>query len=374
MAAPTPRLRAALLALAGLTACVAVPDPDLTVRAGADAAIAAMDAAAFAPDAGSSPDDAAPLGGRPGEPADLGGGAPGPDLDLISEHPRDAGADGEPRLAEQTEFGPAARVVTLEMPANAPEAEALGCRVVGRERGSALYGAFHFSGRALTSYVTPDAGGIIELVVLARMPDWQAGVPASALGSIGLTLEEGARGADVEHFSVRSGSTGADFEPFDVAADGTFVTAPEYVSVMLPLLYGGQTIFTMQNATLRGRLRVDGPGFALKQARLEGYYTRDGVAESIRYMDAICSGSAPEDWCGEFRFIVPQGACTPFGDPGECDPFIEALSLVVGGFDAHLEPGMQPQACDAGTNDACNAVGVCLALEMAPVVVTGRVP
>lgn len=373
MSAPTPRLRAALLALAGLTACVAVPDPDLEVRGAADVAAA--------------PQDAAPLGGQTGDLAGLGGRpvAP-PDLDMIPDRPRDAGAggtpgapadageDGEPRLAEQTEFGPAARVVALEMPANAPEAEALGCRVVGRERGSALHGAFHFSGRALTSYVTPDANGDIEMTLLARMPEWQAGARVSELGTVGLTLEEGARGADVEHFSVRSGATAVDFEPFPVAVDGTFETAPEYVSVLLPLLYGGQTVFTMENATLRGQLAVDGPGFAVKQARLEGYYTRDGVAESIRYMDAICSGSTPEDWCGEFRFIVPQGACMPFGDPGECDPFIDALSVVVGGFDAHVRPGEAPRACNSVAGEDCNAVGVCLALEMTGVVVTGRVP
>lgn len=373
MTAPSPRPRAALLVLAGLTACVAVPDPDLSVRSGADVGVSPQDAASLS----GEPGDLAGLGGRPVNP---------PDMDLVSGRPRDAGAGGtpvvtpdaaetgEPRLAEQTEFGPAARVVALEMPADPEAAEALGCRVAGVERGSILYGAFHFSGRDLTSYVTARANGDIEMVLLARMPDWQAGVRVGELGSAGLGLDEGARGADTEHFSVRSVPASADFDPFPVAADGTFETAPDFVSVRLPLLYGGRTVFTMQEATLRGRLAVDGPGFAMRQARLEGYYTRDGVAESIRDMDATCSGSAPEDWCDDFRLIVPPGACRPFGDAAACDLVIDALAIFVGGFDARVGPNMAPEACDSRIDQDCNAVAVCLALEMTGVVVTGRTP
>jgi hypothetical protein len=373
MTASFSRHRAALLVLAGLTACVAVPDPDLTVRGSTDAA--------------SSPRDGAPLGGQAGDLAELGG-RPGADLDPIPDPPRDAGAvegdtrtvapdadeHGGPRLAEQNEFGPAARVVALEMPANATEADALGCRVAGRERGSILYGAFHFAMRELTSYVTPDEDGVIEMTLLARMPDWQAGVRVRELGTVGLGLDEGARGADLEHFSVRGGSTSAAFDPFPVAADGTFETAPETISVQLPLLYGGQTVFEMQNATLRGALRVDGPGFAVQDARLEGYYTRDGVAGSIRDMDATCRSSTPEAWCSDFRLIVPPGGCQPFGDPGTCDLLIDALALFVGGFDARVEPGVVPDACDSRNSPDCNAVAVCLSLEMTGVVITGRAP
>jgi hypothetical protein len=369
------RARAVFLALAGMTACVDVPEPDLTVRATSDAAAVSA--------------DAAPIGGRTGDLAGLGGAAPGgepapgADLDPAPGPPHDAGTGGtpgappdagdpgDPRLAAQNNLGAAARVVAQEMPANVQEARALGCRVASREEGSILYGAFHFANRSLSSYVTPDADGNIEMILLARMPDWPAGERVRDLGTASLGLEEGARGGSPDHFTVLRGPTAADFEPFAVAADGTFETDPDFVSVRLPLLYGGQTIFTMQNATLRGRLVVDGPGFGVQQAFLEGYYTRDGVAESIRYMDAICSGSTPENWCGDFRLIVPRGACTPFTDPGACDFVVDALSLVVGGFDALVGPGVAPQSC---SGNSCNAVGVCLALELEGVVLSDGSP
>lgn len=374
-----------LLAALCLGACVAVPERDFTLADGGAGGGTGGQAA----------------GGSVALDRDTGtGGSLGDRRDLPSEHPRDLGPGGQggeggvpgdagrprptdavifapdaggggPRLEPQNAFGPAARVTFLDMPRSRADAAAAGCRIAAHERGSILFGAFNFSGRPLASYVEPDANGHIEVVELARIRDWPASARVSALGEIGFDLFQGRETRDPDTYLIERGGFESRFDAVSVGPDGEFETGAGYTTFILPLVLGGQTIFTMERATVRGRLEVDGPGFAVRDGFVEGYYTRNGLAETIRYLDSICSMAGPPPSCDAFYLLVPHGACAAFGDARLCEDMIDVLASTVGGFDAQLVPGSDGVACDVGE---CNAVGVCLQVELGGVLISGESP
>ena len=365
-------LAAASAAALGLGACVEVPERDFTLAAGEGG----LDTG-HGPRADHSVSE--PL--RDSGPEVGGQDATGRDADLAAPDavfvPADAApvspdaSGGGQRLAPQNAFGPGARVTLLEMPRNAGDAAGVGCRIAAQERGSILYGAFNFSGRSLTSYVSPDANGHVEVVELGRILNWPAETPVSDLGEVDLLLLQGRETADPEAYLIETGGNLSRFMSVPIGPDGEFETTPTVASFLLPLLLGGQTAFTLERTTLRGRLTVDGPGFAVRDGLLEGYFTRNGVAEAIRYIDSLCSLPEAPTYCDAFYALVPHGACNAFGDQVLCDDMIDVLASAVGGFDARIEPG-PASAASACSGADCNAVGVCLEIELSGTTLAGE--
>lgn len=279
----------------------------------------------------------------------------------------DAGLDPVDRpLAGSGPWGPAARISTLDMPANADAARRAGCLLRGPAVGTKLYSILLLAGGGLGAQVRPGIGGRIELVLLMRARGWPAGVAASALDVVDLDVLAGVQD-DALGFHYRADAFADDpagparsvFAASGVT-DGWLDTDLIALTVPLSLLGSPQVPFRLENARLTGRIVADGAGFALTSGSIAGYFTLDQLVLLIQEVQRFCG----ED--------DPPGICALIGDQFEqpLDALVEVIVGFVDGLEVRLD-GPRVLDCDPALPDDCNAVGVCLRIEATPVIVEG---
>ncbi len=208
---------------------------------------------------------------------------------------------------------------------------------------SALVGLI--GGGGINDLVAPPDGGEIPLIILGRLLDWFGGVTANEASPSDLALFSGSQ----DPFAV-DGELGV-FR--DVDLRGQLLRTPvSTVLVPLPLVEDLVFQFQLDAADMRGDLSVDALGFALSDARLQGYVSRESLLGLIEGLQVACAEDRPPAICEQLGAIL--------GEPG--DPAENALPLILqfmGGFDAELTPA-GPRAC---AGDACDAVSLCLLFE-----------
>ncbi|MEZ4431046.1 MAG: hypothetical protein R3F65_01445 [bacterium] len=325
--------------------------PDMGLVADAGAADAAVEDAAVedaATDAGADAEaDAAP---------------PAPDAEVA-----DAALDPVDRpLAATGPWGPAARISTLDMPANADAARRVGCLLRGPAVGTKLYSILLLAGGGLGAQVRPGAGGRIELVLLMRARGWPAGRAAAGLDAVDLDVIAGVQG-EGSSFRYRADAFADDpsgparsvfAESF--VRDGWLDTDQISLTMPLSLLGSPQVPFTLEQARLTGRIVAAGPGFALESGAIAGYFTLDQLVMLIQEVQRFCGADDP------------PGICALIGDQFEqpLDALVDVIVGFVDGLEVRLD-GPRVLDCDPALPDDCNAVGVCLRIEATPVVVEG---
>ncbi len=99
---------------------------------------------------------------------------------------------------------------------------------------------------------------------------------------------------------------------------------------------------------------------------LGGYLTRDGILDLIRGLQVACASEDAPSLCDQAGAIIGG----PEDPPENALPI---LSQFIGGFDSKVE-GNTPSECDPGTPDDCNAVSVCLLVEMGGTPIAGIAP
>ena len=114
-----------------------------------------------------------------------------------------------------------------------------------------------------------------------------------------------------------------------------------------------------------GRLYAEGPGFGMRDGVMTGYLSKeDGVGLVQGILDDCMREDAP-DLCGSVLNLL--------GVPESEEELLEVVESFIGGFDAHLGP-TGPMACAPETEAPCDALSVCLVLDLEGVQLEGVAP
>lgn len=266
-------------------------------------------------------------------------------------------------LACSGAYCPSARLTGLTIPADAAAATAGGCRLAGSTNGTALGGLLALAGGAVdtNSFVQPDENGEISLVLINQLKGWDAGLTGNAAGELLANFYTGAQAAggafEIDPVSLQDDGTPYISFPGTTVTDGLLRTPTSTFTVNLPILDGVDLAVRLDQAKLEGDVSVDMTGFNLGAGVLGGYLTKDGVMELIQGLITACTSPMPPAALSSVCPIIGTDANAAFG----------FLSTFVT-FDTLVEEGAPAAGC-ANAAD-CNALSVCLLVEMSSVTVT----
>ena len=126
-------------------------------------------------------------------------------------------------------------------------------------------------------------------------------------------------------------------------------------------------VITVTGTRLYNELPVYGAKcIGVRNGVLGGYLTRDAILELIRGLQIACASEDAPSLCDQAGAILGGP-----DDPPE--NVLPILSQFIGGFDSKVTDGV-PGACDPAVPDDCNAVSVCLLIEMGGVEIQGIAP
>ena len=263
------------------------------------------------------------------------------------------------------DYCPSARLSALSLPGSPEEATASGCRLASAKNGTALGGLLALAGGAVdtNSFVQPDENGEIQLVLLNHLAGWAEGVSGNDAGALTANFYTGVQEAEND-FAIdpvsfdESGSPIIFFENTTVT-DGLYHTPASNFIVDLPI-EGLPLQLILSQTEVSGFVTTDDTGFNMTEGVLGGYLTKDSIFSLIEGINAACSGDEPPSLCDTVSTVLT-------GDP-EAD--LQTLLLVLGGFDSAVAADGTTSACSGDSPD-CNAVSVCILLEMSSAKVTG---
>lgn len=345
---------------------------------------------------GGTPTGGTPTGGTGGE--GTGGTIPPPpegcmdgDAVCAPAGPSQAVCDVDPcTWSAAGDWAPAARVSYINVPANPDCAAMVGCRLFGTANGTALAGLLPLlnpdgpqpqpgecGDSGLSAFVQPDETGDIQLKLLSRLFGADAGEVFGATGDIDLQLFTGDATATPSDWTIDPVSFAAGtmdplihFPGATVASNGLLHTPASRFSLTLPV-QGLPIALALEASQVAGYAGIgaEGTGFKLSDGLIGGYLTRESITALLSGLQLACDPSAPEppSFCGTLNGILPPGSCTP----EDCEDGIALISSFLGGFDAKVDGSGAPGECNPQLADDCNAIGVCLEVEMEGVNITG---
>jgi hypothetical protein len=264
----------------------------------------------------------------------------------------------------------------INIPANEAEARTVGCDLIGAKNGTALGGLVSLAGgTGLAEYVLPDDQGNIQLLLLGRLAGAEAGEAFGATGPIDFQLftgdQDGAGGFTIDPVSFVSGTMDPliHFPNTMIDAAGVITTEPSQFSLSLPLVDGLPLNITLNATNLPGfvGLGTGGVGFQMSDGTIQGYLTKAAIIDLIIGIQTVCGSASPPSLCDTVGGLI--------GAPGSCTqdacPALALIQGLIGNFEAKVGADGAPSACDPGTPDDCNAIGVCLQAEMEGVTIGG---
>jgi len=93
---------------------------------------------------------------------------------------------------------------------------------------------------------------------------------------------------------------------------------------------------------------------------LGGYLTKDAIVELIEGINTVCAGDMPPELCSTVSSFLS----------GDANQDLALLVPLIGGFDSAVAADGNVSACSGDSPD-CNAISVCILLEMSSVNITG---
>ena len=317
----------------------------------------------------------APVGGMTGGDTPVGGmiGGDTPMGGMTGGDTPEAGTPAEGRMGPgdtaalgcSGDYCPTARLSGLVIPADAGAATAGGCRLASARNGANL-GALTMIDPTLdtNSFVRPDDNGDIAIVLLNQLVGWTEGATGNAAGSLRSNFYTGVQSTDVD-FEIDPISLDDSGEPiifFDdtTVTDGLYQTPPSTFAVELPIA-GLPIRLVLSQAELTGFVSLDETGFNMTEGALGGYLTRDAIVELVTGLGAACMSDNPPSLCDTIgSFIASPEAALQF------------LLPLLGYFDSTVAGDGSVSACaDGMTNPDCNAISICILVEMSSANVTG---
>lgn len=292
----------------------------------------------------------------------------------------------------EANWSPAARVTFINVPHDKDCAAAAGCRLIGTQNGTALAGLLPLLNQdapppppdeecpdsGLSAFVQPDETGDIQLILLSRLLGVPAGQPFAATANADLQLFTGDPGASPTEWTIDSAS----FEPntenplihfagtsFD--AEGRIHTPSSRFSLNIPVA-GLAISLALEGSQVSGfaGIGTGNVGFKISNGLIGGYLTEDSIVSLIVGLQASCAAEDPPEFCSQLNSILPPGSCTP----ADCTTGISIITGILGKFEAKVDAAGTASACDPRTEGDCNAIGVCLQVEMQGTTITGISP
>lgn len=280
-------------------------------------------------------------------------------------------ADGRadtPALADAAvtgPWGPMSRVTRMGVPQDPADAVALGCEMIGHNNGSGLATFLAETDLDINELLTPDADGRAQLVLLAALEGWAAGETGNGAGRTDLNLVMGQQDADGNLY-IDPVSLGDNGEALDRFADartecGALDTDPADLVARLPIL--GDLNVAVTSAALSADLSLDASGFAMHNGRLQGYLTRETLADVLYFVLDMCANGSDEVLCEQVAGLPATEAMAGAMTPVFVSQYLNGFDAVVGA------DGTVSADCNPGVD--CNAVSVCLTVESAGQTVVG---
>jgi hypothetical protein len=289
----------------------------------------------------------------------------GTDVPAGTEMPDRVGPGNTDPVSCDGEYCPSARLSALSLPDSPDSAYAGGCRLASDKNGTALGGLLALAGGNVdtNSFVQPDADGNIQLVLLNHLAGWANGATGNDAGTIKSNFYTGAQDGDEFLIDpVSLDATGAPIIAFNetTVVDGLYMTSPSDFIVDIPLVEGLPLQLRLSQTEVSGFVSVDATGFNMTEGVLGGYLTREAILELLNGISQVCGGANPPSLCDTVGSVLT-------GNP-EAD--LGLLLSILGGFDSAVDANGGVSACDAASPD-CNAVSVCILLEMSSASILG---
>ena len=305
-----------------------------------------------------------PMGGTPAGGEMTGGAAPEGGQMVAEER---VGPGDTDALSCMGEYCPSARLNGLEIPGDATDATARGCRLAGTSNGSSLGGLLAIAGDVDTnSFVNPDENGDIQLVLLNSLAGWMEGSTGNDAGELTANFYTG-DAADDGTFTISQSSFDESGEPLinfpgTVVTDGLIKTPQSDFSVSLPLLDGVPLSLNLSQTQISGFVTLDEVGFNLSEGVLEGYLTKDALLGLVAGIYEACNAPGAPDLCATVGGFLSGNAEMDLG---------LLLSFIPGGYDTAVSPEGDASACTAANAADCNAISVCILVEMESANISG---
>lgn len=234
------------------------------------------------------------------------------------------------------------RVTKLSVPASPREA---GCSTVGSNAGGGLSDLVLFTG-GLQQYVEP-RDGFVRVALLAEVTRERGGLK-------GLDFQGGRQAASPQQFRVSGDDEGDGvFGALAGERDGWFVSEAAAFRLPVPVLDELMLRSRMEAAKLEGKL-ADG-SIAGVPLLLTGYYSEAELRGLVEQVLAQCAAGKARNICG----IIERET------GGMPEKALDAVVTLMGGADTAMVEG-RPAVCGSDTGVACDAVSVCLQLELGP--------
>lgn len=256
------------------------------------------------------------------------------------------------------DYCPVARVSALSIPSTVNEATEVGCRLQGSGNGTALSSVLSLAGDFDTNdFVRPDDQGEIALIILNHLEGWGSGQTGNQSGELtshfflGDQLDDGT-------FSILDGQGESQFSfPETVIMDGLYQTPPGDFPFLLFLTEGFPLSLNLSSTKVSGLVSTDQVGFSMTEGLVQGYLTDDSIRAMLNNMYVICASDNAPDFCDTVGTILS----------GDVETDEQLLIPLLGGYDAQLVDDIAT-ACSQG--ESCNAISVCLSIEMSSVTVS----
>jgi hypothetical protein len=316
------------------------------------------------PEAGMTGGDA-PMAGMTGGDTPMAGMTGGDTPEAGTPAEERVGPGDTAALSCSGDYCPSARLSGLVLPEDAAAATAGGCRLASERNGANLGALKMFDANLDTNtFVQPDENGEIAIVLLNHLVGWSAEATGNAAGSLRSNFYTGIQSTDTD-FEIDPVSLDDAGEPvifFDdtTVTDGLYHTPPSTFAVELPIA-GLPIRLELSQTELTGFVTLDDKGFNMTEGALGGYLTRDAIVELVNGLGAACMSDTPPSLCDTIGFALasPESA-------------LQVLLPLLGYFDSTVAPDGSVSACaDGMTNPDCNAISICILVEMSSVNVTG---
>jgi hypothetical protein len=253
---------------------------------------------------------------------------------------------------------PAGRLVSLDAPEGPAAARAAGCTVLGEYAGAGLGSLAILSGGLDQNY-KPNGAGEVGMVLIGEVEKFALNEPLKMNFLMGgQNSENGYTKTAPADSIVAPESVNAVFDNIILDDEGWFDSVTESLKLPVPILEDFMVAAGINAATLSGQMQVTEEGMNFN-GLLMGYLPADEVMKITEALIDACGWEETPIICD-----ITAGQITATSDPADA---YEIIVGFMGHYDVRIENGV-PVTCDLDAAETdptgCNALGVCLEVEM----------
>ena len=285
------------------------------------------------------------------------------DAEVVEEEPPRMGSGDTMPLTCMGDYCPSARMSFMELPDSIETALLGGCQLQGISHGSSLNNLFDLIGNgSINDFVQPDDEGNISLIILNHLVGWEFEETGNEAADLTSQFYTG-RLIEDESFVIEPSSLDSSGTPYISFPNTTMIntlyqTPRDDFMLTIPLA-GIPFELRLSYTDISGFISVDEVGFQMREGVINGYLTEETILSLVSDISQVCNlAGAPAicDFLSGFLSGIPE---------------TDAALLIglLGGYDTLVSEEDDLSPC-AGTPE-CNALSVCLFVEMNSVTITG---